>query len=192
MLSKYVRRADSVISVVDTEYIVGNSLNEVFKSSLPDYVLGLLYRTRIPAYIDTAKFIDSLLFHDSLIIWPHKFYGSFKITNSKTMRLMWCCSPLKDIKYFCSVVLEVNELISRLPSILLLAARGLIKTCIGICSAGSLIDLLFLFHCVFVFLGCVVIDVCLCIHVYIYVSLINQISPFRSERCAFFWRSLQK
>ena len=85
---------------------------------------------------------------------------------------------MKDIKYFCSVVLEVNELISRLPSILLLAARGLIKTCIGICSAGSLIDLLFLFHCVFVFLGCVVIDVCLCILLYIYVSLINQISPF--------------
>ena len=30
MLSEYIRRADSVISVVDTDYIVGNSLNEVF------------------------------------------------------------------------------------------------------------------------------------------------------------------
>ena len=36
------------------------------------------------------------------------------------------------------------------------------------------------------------IDMYLCISVYIYVSLTNQISPFRSERCAFFWRSLQK
>ena len=134
------------------------------------------------------KFIDSLLFHDWLIIWPHKSHGSLKITNSKAMHWMWCCSPAKDIKYFFCP-LEVKELISRLPSILLLAVRGLIKTCIGICSAGSLIDLLFLFHCflVLVFGGFVLIDMYLCISVYIYVSLTNQISPFR-----IFWRSLQK
>ena len=140
------------------------------------------------------KLIDSLLFHNWLIIWPHKSHGSFKITNSKAMHWIWCSSPSKDIKYFFSL-LEVNEPISRLPSILLLAVRGLIKTCIGICSAGSLIDLLFLFHC-FLFLffgGCVLIDMYLCISVYIHVSLSNQISPFRSEfRCAYFWRSLQK
>ena len=67
MLSKYIRRADSVISVVDTDYIVGNSLNEVFKSSLSDYVLGFTV-SYTNTRVDTVKLIDSLLFHNWLII----------------------------------------------------------------------------------------------------------------------------
>ena len=168
MLSEYIRRADSVISVVDTDYIVGNSLNEVsIKFIGLRCGLTLSYtNTRVNA----VKFIDSFLFHDWLIIWPHKSYGSFKITNSKAMHWMWCCSPSKDIKYFFSL-LEVNELISRLPSILLLAVCGLIKTCIGICSAGSLIDLLFLFHCFFVLGGGGAVSLLICTYVYLYIFM---------------------
>lgn len=68
MLSKYIRRADSVISVVDTDYIVGNSLNEVFKSSLSDYVRSGLTVSYTNTRVDTVKLIDSLLFHNWLII----------------------------------------------------------------------------------------------------------------------------